>query len=74
MQTLFRSKLGKKIAGKFIDKVSKGMKLLLKGEFVQNRWLAKDGSKKSTIKFIADNLEIIDLKKRPVLSEADSFA
>ncbi len=54
----------------------KGMEVIVKGDLVQQRWLAPDGSRRSSFKIIARAVEISDLKNRPegILTEEPRVA
>ena len=58
-----------KLAERFVLNLKKGMQIVVKGELVQNRWENESGEKLSKIKIVADNIEINDLKRRPVVQE-----
>jgi len=55
-----------KTAEMFSVLLKKGMKILVSGLYVQNRWEDATGKRKSNFKFSASNILITDLKYRPV--------
>ena len=61
-----------KLAEFYAGKLTKGMQVVIKGSLVQNRWLGPDQSRRSTMKLVANTIQVTDLKRRPVVLAADS--
>lgn len=54
-----------KMADFYAPMLEKGMQVLVKGSLVQNRWVSKEGARRSTFKLVAHAISIVDLKRRP---------
>ncbi|MDH5719384.1 MAG: single-stranded DNA-binding protein [Spirochaetia bacterium] len=54
-----------KSAEKFSKILKKGMKIIAKGELLQNRWKNENGETRSTIRLSAEDIAVADLKFRP---------
>lgn len=46
------------------DYISKGSKVAIEGSLRQERWEAKDGTKRSVIKIVANRIDYLDAKKQ----------
>jgi len=54
-----------KTAEKFSKILKKGMKIIAKGELLQNRWKNEEGKSRSFIHLSVEDIALIDLKHRP---------
>ncbi|RME90365.1 MAG: single-stranded DNA-binding protein [Candidatus Hydrogenedentota bacterium] len=63
-----------KAAASYATLLSKGLQVIVKGELLQRRWKAADGTNRSRFTISVDRIEICDLKKRPVVEDFKTAA